>query len=329
LHFDLKVQEASRMKPKITVAICTYNRCARLPGLVKALRDQDSPVPFEILIINNNSTDNTARVLQELKEQAGVPLRFVNEPSQGISYARNRAIEESLDSDCLLFLDDDEIPITGFVSAAIQCFKEYPEALCVGGKVKVDFSGTERPDWLKDELLGFLAETDYGEKSFEIVDETTPIWTANIAYRMKIFREWPNLRFDIRYNREGKAVGGGEDAIMFQALLKQGISMRYCPDMIVNHAVESWRLRRGYFLKLHYVSGFMQGLWELDEGARALFGVPLFLFGQCFRQTGKALVMGMRRKQGFLRQAMTAAHALGLIAGAFERWRTSAQSSRN
>src|SRR3569832_2407380 len=95
---------------KLTFAFCTYNRASRLPSLVAAMRYQQCPVPFEILAVNNNSTDATLTKLHALAAQPGAPLRIMTKLSQSIVPARNRAIEESLDSDCLVFIDDDELP---------------------------------------------------------------------------------------------------------------------------------------------------------------------------------------------------------------------------
>src|SRR3569833_825900 len=129
---------------KLTFAFCTYNRASRLPCLVAALRYQQCSVPFEILSVNNNSTDDTLTNLHALAAQPGAPLRIVTELSQGIVPARNRAIEESLDSDVLVFIDDDELPLPGLLMSAydaltLEC------AHFVGGRVHVDFAAHCRP----------------------------------------------------------------------------------------------------------------------------------------------------------------------------------------
>jgi glycosyltransferase involved in cell wall biosynthesis len=179
-----------------------------LEKLITAMRTESCPWPFEILVVNNNSRDNTLDVLQRMSEQPGAPLRFVTETVQGIVAARNRAIEEAMDSDILIFIDDDEMPRSGLLAAASHAILE-KGAQCAGGRVEMDFSTHPRPSWLGDELLGFLAATDHGSEPFWIKDTSTPIWTAtNIAYDMRLFRDDPVLRFDKRYDRKGNVMGG-------------------------------------------------------------------------------------------------------------------------
>jgi succinoglycan biosynthesis protein ExoM len=298
----------------LTVAFCTYKRADRLEKLINALRAQVCPVPFDILAINNNSPDNTLEVLNLLAAENGAPLRFVTESAQGIVPARNRAIQEALASDIMVFIDDDELPQPGLLNAAYDAIVN-EQAECVGGRVDVDFTPYGRPAWLEDDVLGFLAEVKHGDKPFWITDASTPIWTANIAYDMRLFREDPSLRFDQRYNREGNDVGGGEDAMMFQTMLARGIKIRYRPDMVVSHFVEQWRLKRGYFIKLHYRAGYRQGKVRAPNYDKTILGVPPFMFVLFFKQCQRTLSKWLRSEAGGLRQAMNAAHALGMILG--------------
>jgi glycosyltransferase involved in cell wall biosynthesis len=298
----------------LTVAICSYNRCGRLPQLLQALRSQTCSLPFEILIVDNNSADATADVVRRLAALPGAPIRYVLERQQGIPFARNRAVAEAVHSDFLLFMDDDELPEPGLLESAVRSLRG-EGAACVGGRVKVVFPGNRRPRWLTDELLGFLAAVDYGDKPFWIRDEATPVWTANVAYRIDLFRDDPTLRFDHRYNRKGRGVGGGSDLVMFNALLRRGVPILYCPDMVVHHHVEAWRLKRRYFLQLHFVSGRKRGQYETREYSRTVAGVPLFMFSHAARHAARAAAMCVRQKPGTLRQSMNASHALGMIWG--------------
>lgn len=319
-------QPASPTAYPVTVAICTYNRAPRLAALVRALRAQTCDTPFRLLFVNNNSSDDTARVLEALQAEPGARLDVVYEPEQGIVPARNRAVEESLSSEYMLVMDDDELPMQGWIQAAVGALRELG-ADCAGGRVVVRFEPARRPAWLGDDLLGFLAEVDYGDTAFWVTGESHPLWTANVAYRTSLFRD--GLRFDARYSRVGTAIGGGEDVAMFRTLLGAGARLRYVPEMTVEHHVEPWRLTRRYFLRLHYVAGYKYGLHELGRHRRGVLGVPAFLFGQCARQGLRLLEKWVRRDPGALRQAMNLTHACGMIAGAHARWRLPAREGPN
>lgn len=310
----------------VTVAVCTFNRADRLPALVERLRGQSCDLPFRLLFVDNNSGDDTPAVLARLAAEPGVRLDVVREPEQGIVPARNRAIAEALASEYLLMMDDDELPLPGWVQAAVRALRD-DGADCAGGRVRVVFSDAPRPRWLGDELLGFLGQVDYGVAPFRIVDPSTPIWTGNGAYRAGLFRS--GLRFDARFSRVGHAVGGGEDVAMFRALLGAGARLRYVPDMIVEHHVEAWRLTRRYFLRLHLTSGFKHGRYELGTSPRSILGVPPFLFGQALRQGARFLGKWITGEQGALRQGMNFTHACGMIAGAHARWRDATREASN
>lgn len=300
--------------PTLTVAFCTYKRADRLENLVAELRAQSCPVSFEILAVNNNSPDNTLEVLSQLQRQSGAPLRVVTEMAAGIVPARNRALTEALDRDILVFIDDDELPRPGLLDAAYDAIVN-EGAQCAGGRVEMDFTTIQRPAWLGDELLGFLAAVDHGSEAFWIRSDETPVWTANVAYDMRLFRNDPTLRFDVRYNREGADIGGGEDAAMFQKMLTQRIRIRYRPDMSAMHTVEEWRLRRSYFLRLHYRAGVRMGQYRMPDFPNKVFGLPPFMVGQFLGHCLKTLWLTLAGKPGQVRQAMNASNALGTIVG--------------
>ncbi|MEI8572743.1 glycosyltransferase family 2 protein [Methylomonas sp. LW13] len=312
----MSLEKASK---KLTFAFCTYNRAERLENLVFAMRAQSCPIPFEILAVNNNSSDATSDVLKQLQQLPGPTLRWVHEPNQGIVAARNRAIQEAINSDILVFIDDDELPLTGLLETVTHAyFSEGAE--CVGGRIDIDFTHHKRPEWLDDELLGFLGALDHGKQAFWIEDSTTPVWAGNIAYDMAIFRNDPALRFDRRYDRKGKTIGGGEDVMMFNVLLQQKRRIRYRPDMAILHAVEPWRLRRRYFLDVHFLAGYRGAINDFPVYHRTYLGIPPFLISQIVRQTWQWLALAFTAKHS-LRQAMNVSYSLGQICGCFSRWK--------
>ena len=300
--------------PTLTVAFCTYRRADRLDRLLAALRAQDCPTDFEILAVNNASPDDTLDVLARLQALPGAPLRVVTEPAPGIVPARNRALSEARDRDILVFIDDDELPEPGFLRTAHDAIMR-EGAHCVGGRIEIDFSVHARPVWLDDEIAGFLGRLDHGTTPRWIESDQTPVWSGNTVYAMAFFRAHPELRFDARYNREGADVGGGEDAAMLRALLGLGARIRYRPDMAVLHAVDAWKLSRGYFVKLHYRAGLRQGQFRLPDFPRTVLGIPPFLIAQFVRHGLKTLGLLPAGRAALVRQAMNAANALGVIVG--------------
>lgn len=314
-------------KPKLlTFAFCSYNRAGRLRKLVAAMRNQSCSIPYEILAVNNNSTDETATILSELASLPGIPLRWVTETTQGIVAARNRCLAEAMNSDILVFIDDDELPLPGLLESAVRAIT-LDQAQVAGGKVLIDFSEYKRPEWLADELLGFLAATNYGDQPFWIESADFPIWTANCAYDMAVFRENHDLKFDKRYDRKGKGIGGGEDVIMFNQLLARKMHIRYCPDMVVLHAVEAWRLKRRYFLKLHFISGFKGTFNNENTYANTYFGIPPFLVLQAIKLFGVWLIAALTKRQSQVRKCMNFTYALGQISGYFRRWKDKAENN--
>jgi hypothetical protein len=141
------------------------------------------------------------------------------------------------------------------------------------------------------------------------------LWSGNIAYRMQIFRDHADLRFDPRYNREGAGIGGGSDAIMFRNLLKGHYKIRYRPDMVIKHLVDDWKLKRGYFLRLHYRAGLRHGRYQLPDYRRTLFGIPPFLAIKFLKQSLSSAAKQCLGGSGALRQGMNAANTLGMMAG--------------
>ncbi len=298
----------------LSYTLCTYNRANRLPDLIRAMRRQNCTIPFEILVVDNNSQDRTLEVLDELAREDGVPLRIVTEKNQGIVYARNRAIREAMDSNILVFIDDDELPLPGHIQAATDSI-EAKYADCVGGRILVDFEPSERPSWLNDEILGFLGSINHGPKHFAITTDKTPVWSGNVAYRVQYLKDNPDIRFDPRYNRTGYGVGGGEDAIMLHNLLDRKARIYYNPDMTIKHLVEARKLNRRFFLKLHYIAGVRRGRYEVPNYPAHGLPMPPFMIAHFIKQSAKTIACIINRQSSLLRQAMTTANTLGVIVG--------------
>lgn len=294
---------------QITVAVCSYNAARYLPKLLEALIAQDCPIPFGVLIVDNNSTDNTRTLVGDFAVSSRVPVRYIHEPEQGITFARNRAIVESLTSRYLAFIDADELPEKNWLQAAVKNLHD-ESVDCVGGRITISLP--HRPHWLSNELLPFYGEVNHSSESFKIKDRSTPIWSGNIAYNTRLFQH--GLRFDSRYNRKGKGIGGGSDGIMFQQLLQQHRQLVYEPDMVILHLIPEEKIKRRYFLKLHYLAGKKEGLYALPTEGRKLAGIPYFMFVQLLQKIRLTLNLCLQR-HSYMRAAMNVTYQLGMMYG--------------
>lgn len=294
----------------ISVALCTHNHADRLPQTLNDLGKLEQPTrPWEILVVDNGCTDETPTLLADKRWwPPGVPVRVVREERLGLSNARNRALREAR-GEYLLFVDDDETPDPRWLTSYEHNMLAYtPDAL--GGRIDVLFEHGERPAWLQDELLGFLGHLDHGEGRW-LSDPATPFYGGNFAVRRDIF---PRIGdFDPDLGRKGQVNFGGEDTEFYRRLIADDFRVRWVPDAIIGHRIRVDKLRRSYFLDLHYRQGQAEGSRKRGGQSRV---PPRYLFGQLARAVSIALKR--RRAQGSdhsLRLEMNAAYFLGYIQG--------------
>ena len=305
-------------QPLLTVALCTHNHAGRL---VRTLQDLQVLKPiasgWEFLVIDNGSTDATPTLLAEKSWQLrDIETRVLREERLGLSNARNRALGEAR-GEYILFMDDDETPDPSWLIAYERAILDHrPDAL--GGRIEVLFEDGARPAWLQDDLLGFLGKLDHGEPKW-LKEATTPIFGGNFAFRQTIFDRIGN--FDKGLGRQGTLNIGGEDTEMYQRLLAHGHRVRWVPEAIIHHRIQSTKLQRRYFLDLHYREGFAEGA---RAGLTANRPPPLYAYNHLLRAARRALLQRLLHgSHNSLRLEMNAFYQLGYIRG----WRSERRAS--
>lgn len=296
--------------PYITVALCTHNHADRLVRTLADLARLEPPAaPWEFLVIDNASTDATPAVLAAGEwRPAEVDVRIVREEKLGLSNARNRALQEAR-GEYILFMDDDETPDPAWLASYEQAMREYrPDAL--GGRIEVYFEDGARPRWLQDELLGFLGKLDHGEARW-LTERATPIFGGNFAFHRGVFERIGN--FDARLGRQGAANIGGEDTEIYRRLLEHDCRVRWVPQAVIHHRIQTPKLRRAYFLDLHFRQGRMEGARTRSTATRI---PPPYLYPQVARAYGRALAARVRQgAHQSLRLEMNAAYFTGYLLG--------------
>ena len=199
----------------VSVIVCTYNRSGSLLDTLDSLANMvvSKSVDWEVLVVDNNSTDDTKKITEAFIDRGNHHFRYLLEPVQGLSFARNRGINTS-GGRILAFTDDDVLVDKNWLMKIIETIELY-NADCVGGKV-LPLWLAPRPRWLPDNLLNVLAMLDLGEDVIEFGrDAHRDLYGANFAFKKEFFLK--HGLFDVRFGRL-KAVGGGEDEEMLERL---------------------------------------------------------------------------------------------------------------
>jgi glucosyl-dolichyl phosphate glucuronosyltransferase len=220
--------------PRITVAICTWNRAAYLRKAIQSVLDQ-IPKDMELLIVDNASTDATPAILAEFAK-FHPHIVLYREPRIGVSHARNTVMEHAK-GDVVLFLDDDGWAEAGWLKAYQQFLINRPlERLgCVGGPIRAFFD-SPRPRWLASNFY----ELDKGPEICKLVESDAP-WGGNVAYNKRAVQQVGGFAVDL--GRKGGFLGAHEESELNRRLKTEGFDNWWLPTASIQHLVPANRLR--------------------------------------------------------------------------------------
>lgn len=229
---------------KITFIICTYNRAGYLKETLESLLDCESPAhPVEILVVDNNSKDETADIVNRYTVDItpNIAIRYTEETKQGLSHARNRGVKAA-QAEIVIFIDDDIRATTSYLNSWLQFFEKNPKIEAAGGKIHVRFDDP-RPEWMSRFLLPLLGHHDFGN-SIKPYRKTNYPFGGNMAFKKEIFSR--NGFFDTELGRIGKDLKASEEKEFFQRLKQNGVEIYYVPGAKLYHRVNASRLSREY-----------------------------------------------------------------------------------
>jgi glucosyl-dolichyl phosphate glucuronosyltransferase len=262
---------------KITVILCTHNRCQSLEKALNSVVAQifPKPIDWEILVVDNNSRDQTREVVEGFCRRYPGRFHYLFEPQPGKSHALNAGIREAR-GDVLAFTDDDVTVDPTWLHNLTAALRD-GQWVGSGGRILPERT-VSFPRWLRPEgrlASGPLVILNLGPDACQLNE---PPFGANMAFQKSMFKKYGGFRTDL-----GPCPGSeirGEDTEFGLRLLHAGEPMRYEPSAVVYHAVPEKRLQKKYFL-----------LWWFDK-ARAdlralgasrstkwyIVGFPLVLF---------------------------------------------------
>ena len=221
--------------PLISVVVCTYNRADLVRQALQSLREQTAdPATFEVIVVDNVSTDRTAAVVHALIERGWAQLSYVYEPEQGLSVARNTGMRRARGT-YVAYIDDDARAAPDWIESVARCARERsPDG--IGGPI-LPYYVTERPDWFLDrypvrQITEHSRYLLYGES----------LCGSNMAFRKEVLEDLNG--FSAQYGRRGGRLGWGEETDLCRRYYEQAARPTlYCTqDAVVYHLVPAEKM---------------------------------------------------------------------------------------
>jgi len=274
---------------RITIILCTYNRGPLLAAALESVAASTLPesVEWEVLVMDNNSTDQTRVVVEDFRRRYPGRFRYLFEPRQGKSYALNTAITAAK-GDVLAFLDDDVIVETSWLRNLTLPF-ESGEWAGTGGRILPQWS-CSTPHWLPEKgwhVAGPLALFDMNASSGPLHE---PPFGTNMAFRKDMFEKYGNFRTDL--GRCGRGLISNEDTEFGRRLLAGGEALRYQPSAVVYHPVTQARVTKRYYLRWWFDKARtdVRELGVPNDAHWLICGVPAVNFRRLLRWTVQWMV---------------------------------------
>ncbi|WP_455635750.1 glycosyltransferase [Parabacteroides sp.] len=254
---------------RLSVVICTYNRGKYLPLVLDSLKKQQYPFSsFEILLVNNNSTDQTDKIIQEYQQaNPTLPLTYITEYNQGISYARNRGVTEST-GDIIVFIDDDETVESNFLQNVDDFFTRYPDAGISAGPV-IPVYESQKPQWLSHYTMRLVTGAYQKGNQIKLLPPKDYPGTGHACFRKALFLKYG--AFDTSLGRKGNSLMGAEDKDFFLRLMHGGEKCYYLPSARIYHHIPDNKLTNEHFKKLTYALGRSERIRTLNLGKSAFY----------------------------------------------------------
>ena len=232
----------------LSAVICTYNREKYIYNVLRSIAENDfSKDGYEIVLVNNNCTDNTeAECLRFKNDFPDVAFHCFHEPNQGLSYARNCGVRESK-GDIIIYVDDDAVVNKEYLRTYAEFFSRCHEAAAAGGPITPQYE-TEEPEWMSHYTRMLLTGAlDLGSKEREFPKGAFP-GGGNVAYRRSVFDQIG--LFNVELGRKGNSLIGAEEKDLFDRMGSQGMKFYYLPNAILYHIIPERKLTEDYFNRL-------------------------------------------------------------------------------
>lgn len=259
--------DAAALELDVSVCICTYNGANRISEVLAALAAQTDASPrWEVVVIDNASTDNTSDVVRACFAR-GLQSRgrLLHEAQPGQMFAR-RAAARAARGEFVAFLDDDNVPASDYIERLRAFLPRHPRLGIVGGRVRASWIGEPTP--IGRAVANFaLAICDRGDQAFAYREVVEGPAGAGLVIRTQLLRAiFAEPAFAGRVaGRVGGGFVGGDDIALVIRAHQLGYEVWYEPSLVIDHRIPASRTEMAYLLKLY------EGIGRGQANIRPLF----------------------------------------------------------
>ncbi|MFM7405372.1 MAG: glycosyltransferase [Cuspidothrix sp.] len=251
---------------QISAIICTHNRDTYLGAAIDSLLVQDFPGNFEVLVVDNGSSDRTREVVTQ--RTTDPRLKYIFEPTIGLSVARNTGAKAAK-ADILAYLDDDAVASPSWLKFLYSAYLDNPKLAIAGGKITLLWPpGIAQPKWMSNALTSNLGQYNLGNELLYIDKPGLTPRGLNYSIRSSFLTEIGG--FDPQLGRVGKNLLSNEELQMTELALQRQWQVAYIPQALVAHNVAPERIKPSWFLSRGWWQGISEYYREQQAGKAGL-----------------------------------------------------------
>ncbi|PWA04861.1 glycosyltransferase [Flavobacterium psychrotolerans] len=231
----------------ISIVICTYNGSKRLPETLSCICNLMFLSPYELILVDNASKDDTIQVVKNNLQGSDLDWRIVNESNPGLSNARWKGVFEAK-YDIVLFCDDDNYLASDYLEIGFKYFNENPKIGVLGGLGSPVFEA-DKPDWFENfshsYAVGTLGKTNGVQNGLSYH------YGAACFFLKGALLQLPGIGFKSALSdRKGDSLSSGGDVELCYVVQLLGYDLYYTDNLHFKHFIEKHRLDRAYYLRL-------------------------------------------------------------------------------
>ena len=230
----------------LSVIICTYNRDQHIERALQSLVNQDfDKSAYEIIVVDNNSTDHTPEIIRRFKEKhPQYHIVLTKESRQGLSYARNKGIELAKGT-YISYIDDDGIARNDYVRQIKNYTEQFPNDLAFGGKVLPRYETGKEPEWMSKYIERIISVVNLGDE-IKILKKIYPVG-CNMIFKKSLFDKIGRFNTALKLR--------SDDKYIFLKIREAGYRVLYLPGVVVRHFIDSFRTTLPYVKKVSRLNG--------------------------------------------------------------------------